>query len=229
MWLVSLGRKRCKDKERASWCSFCESCEERDVESRSGRQPCCGGQQFLRASGKGTGGSGSFRHGVCSSRWVLRRVSLEDCNFLPGNSWSKKRLKIFNSHWVGYKRMDIFRLGILPYIWGFMTGLLVFKVTQQNQQGESLVQLSGCPMYALVLTLGLGSGRLLPLAWMQQHVNTYICQRHSFKTSSPGWSRERGLQATIIRIPDTQKKVDARHKSYCFKVVQADCRASAVT
>lgn len=103
-----------------------------------------------------------------------------------------------------------------------MTGLLVFKVTQQNQQGESLVQPSGCPVYALVLTLELGSSRLLPLAWMQQHVNTYICQRHSFKSSSPGWSRERGLQATIIRILDTKKKVAARHKSYCFKVVQAD-------
>lgn len=104
MWLVSLGRKRCKDKERASWGSFCESCEERDVESRPGRQPCCGWQQFLRASGKGKGGSGSFRLGVCSSRWVLRRMLLEDCNFLPGNSWSKKRLKIFNSRWVGYRR-----------------------------------------------------------------------------------------------------------------------------
>lgn len=72
-------------------------------ESRPGRQPCCGWQQFLRASGKGKGGSGSFRLGVCSSRWVLRRMLLEDCNFLPGNSWSKKRLKIFNSRWVGYR------------------------------------------------------------------------------------------------------------------------------
>lgn len=46
MWLVSLGRKRCKDKERASWWSSCESCEERDVESRPGSSLAVDGSSF---------------------------------------------------------------------------------------------------------------------------------------------------------------------------------------